>query len=106
MIREIRVRIGRAIAVPLLAALLSAGCVKLYADYKGSLDVHLDNTTLGAREGRASRHTVLWLVSWGDAGISAAARDGGISTMNHMDEEFFQILYGLYTRETVIVYGD
>ncbi len=106
MIRRIHVRIGRAIAVPLLAALLSAGCVKLYANYKGTLDIRLDNTTLGAREGRASRHTVLWLVSWGDAGVAAAARDGGISTMNHMDAEFFQVLYGLYTRETVFVYGD
>lgn len=99
-------RVGRAIAVTLFAAFISTGCVKLYANYKNTLDTRLDNTTLGAREGRASRHTVLWLFSWGDAGTAAAARDGGISTMNHLDSEFFQILYGLYTRETVIVHGD
>jgi len=26
--------------------------------------------------------------------------------MNHTDSETFQILYGLYTRQTLVVYGD
>jgi hypothetical protein len=49
---------------------------------------------------------VLWLVSWGDAGVAAAAKNGGLTTMNHMDSENFQVLYGLYTQKTVVVYGD
>lgn len=101
-----RARPGRAITALLLFALLSTGCVKLFANYKTSLDIHLDNASLGRKEGRASRHTVLWLVSWGNAGAAAAARDGGLCTVHHMDSEFFQILYGLYTRETVVVFGD
>ena len=90
----------------LSVALLSAGCMTLYSNYSSTMDIHVDNTSLGKKEGRASRHTVLWLVSWGDAGIAAAAKDGRLTTMNHLDSEFFQILYGVYTRETVVVYGD
>ena len=97
---------GRAIGAILLVALLSAGCANMYANYKFSNDIHVDNTVLGKKEGRASRHTVLWLVSWGDQGAAAAARNGGLATMNHMDSEIFQVLYGLYTRNTIVVYGD
>ena len=97
---------GRSIVAILVVALLSAGCVSLYSNYKSSLDIHVDNTVLGKKEGRASIHTVLWLFSWGDQGVSAASKNGGLTTVNHMDSEFFQVLYGLYTRETVVVYGD
>ena len=90
----------------LVAALLSAGCANLYANYKYPLDIHVDNTVLGEKVGRASTYTVLWLVSWGDAGVAAAARNGGLIAVNHMDSEVFQVLYGLYTRETIVVYGD
>ncbi|HAR46383.1 MAG TPA: hypothetical protein DCS05_09515, partial [Nitrospiraceae bacterium] len=47
-----------------------------------------------------------WLVAWGDAGTAAAARDGNITTVNHMDREAFSILFGLYTKTTTVVYGD
>jgi hypothetical protein len=49
---------------------------------------------------------VLWLVSWGDAGAAAAARNGGLTTINHMDVQIRNVLFGLYTKETTIVYGD
>ena len=80
--------------------------MKLYANYKATMDIHVDNTSLGEKEGRASRHMVLWLVSWGDAGVAAAAKNGGLTTVNHMDVEIQNILFGLYTKETTIVYGD
>ena len=97
---------GRSIVALLVVALLSSGCMKLYANYKATMDIHVDNTSLGEKEGRASRHTVLWLVSWGDAGVAAAAKNGGLTTVNHMDVEIQNILFGLYTKETTIVYGD
>jgi len=106
VILRISVNRGRSIVAILVVALLSAGCMKLYANYKSPMDIHLDNTSLGKKEGRASRHTVLWIVSWGDAGVAAAAKNGGLTSMNHMDSETFQVLYGLYTQETVVVYGD
>jgi hypothetical protein len=73
---------------------------------KSTMDIHVDNTSLGKKEGRASMHTVLWLVSWGDAGVAAAPRNGGLTTMNHMDSGIFQVLFGLYTKETLVLYGD
>jgi hypothetical protein len=54
----------------------------------------------------ASAYSVLWLVSWGDQGIAAAAKSGGIKTVTHMDQEVFSILFGLYIKTSTIVYGD
>lgn len=86
------------------AALLLAGC--LYSNITAPLSTDMNRTSIGKKEGRASAHSVLWLVSWGDAGAAAAARNGGLSTINHMDVQIRNILFGLYTRETTIVYGD
>jgi hypothetical protein len=90
--------------VLMLAAIVLTGC--LYSNVKAPLDTDLDRTTLGSKVGRASSYSVLWLFSWGDAGTAAAARDGGIASVNHMDLEVFSILFGLYTRTTTLVYGD
>ena len=56
--------------------------------------------------GRSQAHSVLWLVAWGDAGTQAAAKAGGIKTINHLDAEFFLVLVGLYSRRTTIAYGE
>jgi hypothetical protein len=80
------------------------GC--LYAHYKGPLDTNLDQTKLGNKVGTSSAQGVLWMVVWGDAGTQAAAMNGGITTLNHADYEIFEILYGLYFKQTTIVYGD
>jgi len=49
---------------------------------------------------------VLWLVAWGDASTEAAAKNGGLSVVYHMDQEVFSILFGLYSKSTTIVYGE
>jgi len=41
----------------------------------------------------------------GDASISAAARNGGIARIHHVDHETMNIL-GIYARYTTIVYGE
>jgi hypothetical protein len=88
----------------LCAALLLTGC--LYLNVKTPYDTDLNKTVLGQKQGKASAYAVLWLVAWGDAGTAAAAKDGAITTVNHMDREIFSILFGLYTRTTTVVYGD
>ena len=93
-------------AIVFFISLLLTGCLNLYADYKTPYDFYIDDTALGSKEGRASIHSALWLFSWGDQGVSAAAKNGGITTVNHMDSETFQVLFGIYTRQTIIVYGD
>jgi len=87
-----------------IVMLLSTGC--LYSHVLMPYDTNLDKTVLGQKTGRSVMHSVLWLVAWGDASTSAAAKQGGITTVNHMDREFLNIIFGVYTETTTIVYGD
>jgi hypothetical protein len=97
-----RERLGLALASLGLAFL--PGCI--FAHFETPLDTDLDATKLGTKEGRASLHSIFWLVAWGDAGTRAAAENGGITTLRHADLEVLNVLLGIYVRETTIVYGD
>jgi hypothetical protein len=89
------------LALPLL---LLPGC--LYAHVKTFLDTDLNQTKLGAKTGTSHAQQILWLVAWGDASTKAAAANGGITTINHADQEIFNVLWFVYTKQTTIVYGD
>ncbi|MCM8538148.1 MAG: TRL-like family protein [Lentisphaeraceae bacterium] len=84
--------------------MIGSGCA--YTGIQMPLDTDFDETTLGSKEGKSSTHTVLFLVSWGDAGSKAAAEDGDVEVIRHADREIFSILFGLYTKVTTVVYGD
>jgi hypothetical protein len=88
----------------LLATSTLSSCV--YADVTMPLDTDLDKTTLGAKTGQSQAFSILWLVAWGDAGTKSAAEQGAIKTVNHADQNYFSILWGLFSRHTTIVYGD
>jgi hypothetical protein len=92
----------RALAIALSVVWLP-GC--LYAHVKQPLDTDLSDTELGDKVGRASNHSVAWLVAWGDAGTQAAAEQGGLTVLEHADLEVFQVFFGFYTQTTTIVYG-
>ena len=81
-----------------------SGCA--YVNTRSPYDDNLDETTLGNKIGEASNHSVLWLFAWGDASYAAAAKNGDISVLKHSDVEYFIVLFGLYMRRTIIVYGD
>ena len=87
----------------LLALPLISGC---FVNVKIPLDTDLDRTELGTKVGEASAQGVLWLVLWGDSGTQAAAEQGGITIITHADRQIFSVLFGIYARETTIVYGD
>ena len=93
-----------AILIMAIGLLSIGGCA--YIDVKSPLDVDLDQTTLGTKTGISEAHSLLWLVAWGDASYARAAKNGGIVTMRHADQEVFTVLFGLYTRYRVVVYGD
>ena len=95
---------SKLLAVVLIVTLLLSGC--LYAHVMTPYDTDLNKTVLGPKKGEASMQSVLWLFAWGDAGTAAAAKNGDITTLNEMDKEFLNILFGIYTRTTTIVYGD
>lgn len=104
------------LAVGLVCALL-AGCAGVtaapvmptpglfYTSYTAPLDVDVDKTQLGTKRGEATCTTILGLFSSGDAGIQAAARAAGITTIHHADYKTTSIL-GLFSSYTTIVYGD
>jgi len=92
------------IAVLAMSVFLLTGC--LYSRVTTPLDTDLDQTVLGHKVGKSSLYCVLWLFAWGDMSVAAAAKQGSLSTLNHMDMETHMILFGLYTRQSIIVYGD
>jgi hypothetical protein len=91
------------VAVMLSMSMLS-GC--LYTHVLTPYDRDLNKTVLGQKKGEASNQSVLWLIAWGDASTAAAAKQGGLTTVNHMDLEVLVVVFGLYTKTTTIVYGD
>ncbi len=97
-------RMIRGIAVVVVSMFLLSGC--LYTHVLAPLDMDLDKTSMGQKVGRASSFSVLGLVAWGDASTAAAAKNGNVATVNHMDSEFLNVFFGAYTKTTTIVYGD
>ena len=81
-----------------------SGCA--YMDVKTPFDVNLNNTELGSKKGVADAYGILWLFSWGDTSYATAAKNGHITVMRHADQEIFQVLFGVFTRWRVVVYGD
>jgi len=88
----------------LTAPLLLSGCI--YTHITTPLDLDLDRTHLGDKVGVAEWQSVLGLVAWGDAGTQAAAKQGGLTQINHADLETLIILAIIYHRETTILYGE
>ena len=97
-------RIRTIVMVVVLVFLLFNSCA--YVDVRTPYDTDVNRTQLGARKGIADAYSLLWLVAWGDASYAAAAKNGQITVMRHADQEIFQVLFGLYTRWRIVVYGD
>jgi hypothetical protein len=87
-----------------MATITLTGCVYTHVTLPYSTE--LNKTELGHKQGEASMYALLWLFAWGDAGAAAAAKNGGITTLTHMDREFYSVLFGIYSRQITIVYGD
>ena len=109
----------------LLAAAVLLGCASspvgvpvappsglLFALQSAPLETNFEETRVGSRTGiaevrflREPFFTNLPLVTWGDASIEAAAREGGIQTIHYVDYELLSVL-GIYVQLTVQVSGD
>ncbi|RKY02293.1 TRL-like protein family [Candidatus Poribacteria bacterium] len=105
---------GIALAVVLLSGLVMlAGCAAplasapvpgaLYTDVKGPLAATPLPTY--SKVGTASCYSLLGLVALGDASIEAAMKNGGIKKIHHVDFKSYNLL-GIYSKFTVIVYGE
>lgn len=85
------------------AALTLSGCV--YTNIRLPLSKGFRDTRVVTKSGEASIHSVAWLVAWGDAGLQQASANGGMETLEYADRSFLNILFGLYFRNTTVVYG-
>lgn len=94
------------IAIVVLWVLLLgvSGC--LYSNVKAPLDTDVSNTQLGNKVGVSSTHSVLYLLAWGDGGTAAAAKNGGLSVVKHLDIQYESYAFGVYSKVTTIAYGD
>jgi len=90
--------------VAMISLLFMCGCA--YTDIRMPLDTNLENTTLGSKQGIASSRGLLWLVAWGDSSYANAAENGGITVMKHADVQYQVYCFGMFAKQTTIVYGD
>lgn len=84
--------------------LFCSACI--YSEVKLPLDTDLNETSLGEKVGRSSLQSVAYLFAWGDASTHAAAENGGITVIKHLDAEYNSYFFGLYSKRTTIAYGD
>lgn len=75
----------------------------LYADLTAPISVESDKA--GSKCGTAMSSSILGWVATGDSSIETAAKNGGITTISHVDYHFKNIL-GIYSEFTTKVYGE
>jgi len=78
---------------------------KVFSSYQAPLDYDLDNTEVGSRFGISTTHSLLGLVTVGDASVREAARRGRLEVIYGADYEFVNIFI-FYQRYRTIVYGE
>lgn len=105
---------GAAIA----AAALLTGCAQLggptastaigfggiITDHKAPASFNIDNTVKCLKQGRAKSKSIV-VFTTGDSSIKAAMDSAGITKVNHIDYELFNI-FNIYSEATTIVWGE
>lgn len=76
----------------------------IFSDVKAPLMVDYDKAQVSPKSGRAESVCILGLVTTGDNSIQAAAAQGGIQTIEHVDYQYFNVI-GVYQKTTVVVFG-
>ena len=100
------------LAAACATAALFTGCIStpftppmgLYSEISAPLSTE-GTIEVGSKKGEATAKTILGLVATGDCSIAAAAKNGGLSTIKHIDYKYKNIL-GIVQETTVIVYGE
>jgi hypothetical protein len=93
------------------AVLFTSGCAAArspvtgywYSDVKANDSV--TSNVAAPKEGRASAKSYLGLVALGDCTVEAAAKNGGITKISHVDYETKSYL-GFYAVTTTVVHGE
>ena len=75
----------------------------LFIDHQGPSQI-VSTGILAKKKGTACSTGILGVVT-GDSSINAAAKDGRIKKITHIDHHVKNILYGIYIKFCTIVYG-
>ena len=102
--------LARRLMLPLVCAGLLAGCTMGHAPVTALITLNeMGPVAAGpaagsAKVGRSEAWGIL-VFATGDASISAAMQNGGITRIHHVDHETSSFL-GVYAKYTTIVYGE
>jgi hypothetical protein len=77
----------------------------LFSNYAAPIDVDVDQSTIGKKLGESSSYSILGLIAFGDASVTAAAEDGGLSRVDHLDYSYTNFLF-IYHSFTTRAYGE
>ena len=96
--------------IAILAAVVLTGCATPYPQGLAYLQLKLPVAVSGDKAanlkvGKAECRSVLGLVATGDASIDAAAKNGGITVIHHVDWEVENV-FGLLGIYRCVVYGE
>ncbi len=104
------------LASAIFLAVLISGCAGrglIYTDVTVPYSKNFDSTPSGSKLCVVQRYTVKEPVSgynitaeWDASVISAAAKQAGIKDIYYMDMRIIKIFFGIYKRETLMIYGE
>ena len=77
----------------------------LFASFEAPIDTDANQTKVAPKMGASSSSSILCLFAFGDASVNSAARNGNISTIDHVDYAYLNIVF-IYQKFTTKVYGE
>ena len=104
------------VGLAVVAAAMLTGCAGFYAapvvppkgffynNYSAPVTTEFYNTQAMGKRGTGWTKSVLGLFAWGDASMRSAAESAGITKIEHVEYEFYNVL-GVYSKFTIIVTG-
>jgi len=104
--------------VALAVVVLSTGCAMpgyaqvrppqagILTEWKAPLSADNRGDVTASKVGRATVEQMLWIISQGDCSIETAAKNAGITNVKYVDYEIFDVLFGAYSKFTIVVHGD
>jgi len=75
------------------------------SNFQAPVDVNFNDTVIGPNVGESGTTAILGLFSFGDASVYAAARQGNITRIDHIEYAYTNIL-GIVTFYKTKVYGE
>jgi hypothetical protein len=75
-----------------------------YSNYKAPITTEFNNTQATGKKGTGETKCILGLFAWGDASMRTAAESAGITKVEHVEYDFYNVL-GVYSKFTIVVTG-